>query len=79
MRIPDFSSARRRGQGGSAVIVLMVLLSILLLYVVSNARTLHLLSREVRLVEQRQVRRWATVRVAKPAAELAGSPAAGSH
>ena len=40
-----------------AVIVVLVLLSIILLYLAASARTLHLLGRELKQVEQQQVHR----------------------
>jgi hypothetical protein len=46
-----------RQQGGSAVIVVMALVAILLLYVAGNLRTLDHLSRELKLLEKKQVRR----------------------
>ena len=43
---------------GMAVIVVIALLSIIFLYVMFNARTLHYLKRDLRLVEQQQTNRW---------------------
>ena len=40
-----------------AVIVVLVLLSIILLYLAASARTLHLLGRDLKRVEQQQVHR----------------------
>ena len=68
MKIPSFSSKalalrsarlHRRGEDGMAVVVVIALLAILLIYVTGNARTLHLLGRDVKLVEQQQLRRLA--------------------
>jgi Tfp pilus assembly protein PilX len=50
-------SWQRRRQSGSAVVVVLALLVIVLIYVIGNARTLYCLSRELRLVEQKQVHR----------------------
>jgi hypothetical protein len=44
-------------QSGMAVIVVMTILSIILIYVVGNLRMLHHLSRDLKLVEQKQIRR----------------------
>ena len=38
-----------------AVIVVMVIISILLIYVAGNLRTLHLLRKDLKLVEQKQI------------------------
>jgi hypothetical protein len=55
MKISPGSTRRR--QDGVAVIVILALLSILLIYVLANARSLHHLGRELKLLEQRQVQR----------------------
>jgi hypothetical protein len=47
----------RPRQQGMAVIVVIALLSIIFLYVMANARTLHYLKRDLRLVEQQQTNR----------------------
>ena len=44
-------------QQGMAVIVLMVLISIIFLYITVNARTLQHLSRELKIIERRQLQR----------------------
>lgn len=59
-RITHHVSGRRRcrrRQSGSAVIVVMALLAIILVYVAGNLRTLHLLGRELKLLELQQTRR----------------------
>ena len=43
-----------------AVIVVMTILSIILIYVAGNLRMLHHLSRDLKLVEQKQIRRLET-------------------
>ncbi len=48
---------RRTGERGMAVIVVIAIVAILLIYIGGNLRTLHLLSRDLKLVEQRQIRR----------------------
>ena len=53
---PAAAEPRRREQG-MAVIVVMALVSILLIYVACNIRTLSHLGHELKLLEQRQVRR----------------------
>ena len=50
----------RRAERGMAIIVVLLLLSIILLYLAASARTLHLLGRDLTLVEQRQVQRLAS-------------------
>ena len=55
----SFLSPARRTEHGMAVIVVLVLLSIILLYLAASARTLHLLGRELKQVEQQQVHRLA--------------------
>ena len=40
-----------------AVIVVLMLLSIILIYVAANIRMLHHLNRDIRLIEQKQIRR----------------------
>jgi hypothetical protein len=45
------------GKRGMATIIMIVLLSIIFIYVAANARTLHHLGRELKLIEQRQTRR----------------------
>jgi len=60
---PTAGSARPRSgraERGMAIIVVLVLLSIILLYLAASARTLHLLGRDLKLVEQQQVRRLAS-------------------
>ena len=61
------SPVSRRRQHGSAVIVVIALVAIVLIYVAGNVRTLHFLTREVKLVEQRQVRRLAAIKIPRPA------------
>jgi len=72
-------SASHRRQHGSAVIVVIALVAIVLIYVAGNVRTLHFLTREVKLVEERQVRRLAAIKIPRtavvaPAAEAAPGP-----
>ncbi len=64
------ASLPRRRQSGSAVIVVMALLAIMLIYVAGNLRTIAHLGREVRLVEQQQIRR-----LQKEAARTSATPA----
>jgi hypothetical protein len=46
-----------RSERGVAIIVVLVVVSIILLYLAASARALHLLGRELKLVEQQQIRR----------------------
>ncbi len=47
----------RSQERGSAVIVVIAILAILLIYIGGNLRTLHLLSRDLKQIEQKQLRR----------------------
>jgi hypothetical protein len=49
---------RSRRQDGVAIVVILVLLSVMLLYVTANVKSVRLLGRELKLIEQRQVQRW---------------------
>ncbi len=53
-----------RHERGSAVIVVIAIVAILLIYIGGNLRTLHLLSRDLKQIEQKQIRR---VSVQQPA------------
>lgn len=53
----------------------MALLALVLIYVAANLRTLNYLSREIKLVEQHQLRRLATVHSATNASPSAGATA----
>jgi len=46
-----------------AVIIVLAFLAIILIYLAGNARTLHWLARDLKLVEQKQVRRLAGMNV----------------
>lgn len=64
------------------MIVVIAIISILLIFAMGNARTLHYLGRDLRLVEQKQQHRIAaqTVPLAKTnAPATAGQPAPGSN
>jgi len=52
-----------RTQDGSAVIVVIAFLSILLIFVAGNLRMLHLLRNDLKLIEQQQTNRLATVNI----------------
>ena len=51
------AASPRRRQQGTAMIVVLALLAIVLIYVGDNLKTLHHLSRELKLVERHQTRR----------------------
>ncbi len=65
MKIPLHSvpihcpGSSRRRERGTALVVVLLYLAIVFVYIVSNARTLHCLGRELRLIEHRQIRRLA--------------------
>ena len=52
-RIPNHS------QSGMAVIIVLAFLAIILIYLAANARTLHWLERDLKLLERKQVQRLA--------------------
>jgi hypothetical protein len=52
-RIPTHS------RSGMAVIIVLAFLAIILIYLAANARTLHWLERDLKLIEQKQVQRLA--------------------
>jgi hypothetical protein len=54
-------SPSRQAESGMAVILVMALLAIILVYVAGNLGTLHHVSRELRLIEQKQVRRLESI------------------
>ncbi len=58
----------RHRQGGMAVIVMLALLSLVLLYIGTNLRTLNSLKWELKLIEQRQVRRLNAISAANATA-----------
>lgn len=49
---------RRPRQNGFLVIALITILGLMSLYVTTNLRTLCVLKRELRLIEQQQVQHW---------------------
>lgn len=55
----------RRREGGSATILVLALLAIMAVFLTSNQRVLHSLKREVRLVEEKQLKKF-QVPPAKP-------------
>jgi type II secretory pathway component PulK len=62
IRIPSSRQARgRRDQRGMAVIVVIALIAILLIYISGNLRALHFLSRDLKQIEQKQLRRLRAV------------------
>ena len=48
----------RADQRGSATLVMFIMLSIMVTFVISNSLTMHHLKREVRLIEERQLRKY---------------------
>lgn len=59
----------RRNEQGVAVVVVLALLTILMLYIAANVRSLRIMSQEIKLVEQRQLRHWSRG-VASPTATV---------
>ena len=58
---PYCRSTNRQTESGMAVILVMALLAIVLVYVAGNLGTLHHLGRELRLIDQKQVRRLESI------------------
>lgn len=52
------AQSTRRHERGVAVVVVLALLAILMLYITANVRSLRIMSQEIKLVEQRQLRHW---------------------
>lgn len=48
----------QRGERGSATILVLALVAIMMVFLTSNQRVLHSLKREVRLVEQQQLKKF---------------------
>ena len=53
-----------RGEQGMAVIIVIALISIILIYITINIRTLHSLGRELKRIDQHQLRRLQAVTAA---------------
>jgi hypothetical protein len=58
MKTNRFSPQRHRSQNGSAVVVVMALLGIILALVTANAVSVHVLKRELQLLDHKQQHRW---------------------
>ena len=61
-------------RSGMAVIVVLTLLALLFIYIAANARTLHHLGRELKLVDQQQTNHWVQVGKTNTAAPGATQP-----
>lgn len=59
-------------RSGMAVIVVLTLLALLLIYIAANARTLHHLGRELKLIDQQQTNHWAQVGKTNAVAPVSG-------
>jgi len=51
---------RSRSERGSAVVTVLILTAILLILAASNVRTLGHVQKELRLIEQKQLKNWHT-------------------
>ena len=58
MKIPHSFFAPRRRQNGSTVLVFITLLAIMMILITAESRSLWQLRREVRFLEQQQIKRW---------------------
>jgi hypothetical protein len=79
IRVPStiaLLSRSRHRQGGMAVIVMLVLLSIILIYTATNIRSLYRLERELKLTDQRQVRRLSTANRSGATPSVTNAPSA---
>ena len=77
VKLPSRIASRRNH--GSAVVVMIVLLGLMLIFVFANLKTLHFMSRELKLIEKRQVQRLsATARATNqhPQARTNATPSA---
>ncbi len=64
MKLNAWLDSSRGSRAGSAMIVVLLLLVIVLIYVGANARTLHYLGRDLRLIEQKQTLRLQKLTIA---------------
>jgi hypothetical protein len=75
MRISRYLSSQSAGrQNGTAMIVVLALLAFILIYILANARTLHTLGRELRLLDQRQTQRLRSSTHARSSATSQAKP-----
>ena len=65
-------SRLRARQRGSAVLVLIVLLGLMLIFIGANLKSLHIMSRELKLIEKRQVQRLQSVPAVPEPAKTTG-------
>jgi hypothetical protein len=63
-----------RRQDGSAVVVMLALLGLMLVYIGMNARTLHFLGEDLKLIEQRQIKRLQVTTNSPPTLSWTVSP-----
>ena len=68
MKILIKSKSGGRTQG-MAIIAVLVLVAIVFIYLGANLRTLHVLGRDLKLIERQQIQRLAGKPVPKPAAD----------
>jgi len=57
MKIPRFNRSRHHRQSGSAVLLFITLLAIMLMLITANSSALLHLHRELKLLDQRQIKR----------------------
>ena len=57
MKVSRFNLSRRHRQSGSAVLVFITLLAIMVILTAANSNTLLHLHRELKLLDQRQIKR----------------------
>jgi len=68
-------SKHRRGRGAVALIVLLAISSIILIFIGVSATSLSGLKHDLKLVEEKQQRRWAAVSATNASSTTTNSPA----
>jgi hypothetical protein len=53
-----FGKHRNRSRRGSSVVIVLLMIAVLFMYINATLKTLHILGRDVTLVEKHQVAHW---------------------
>ena len=64
---PQVTNRRTSRTSGSAIVMILAVLAIMMILIAANSRTAWLLHQELRLIEHRQVSRWAVAPTNSPA------------